>query len=126
MTLFLINKPLFFRHRTYLCAYAPRKSVRFHTASQTKRHTGVPLAAPAAVSPRAPPLWCGAAAPRASLLALSPPPGLLLLPPPPVLFAGLKTKTSLKRRCKDCFIVRRRGRLYVLCKTNPRHKQRKL
>ncbi|XP_029868422.1 39S ribosomal protein L36, mitochondrial [Aquila chrysaetos chrysaetos] len=75
---------------------------------------------------RAPPLWCGAAAPRASLLALSPPPGLLLLPPPPVLFAGLKTKTSLKRRCKDCFIVRRRGRLYVLCKTNPRHKQRKL
>ncbi|XP_052644246.1 39S ribosomal protein L36, mitochondrial [Harpia harpyja] len=72
---------------------------------------------------RAAPLWCGAAAPRASLLAASPPPGLLL---PPVLLAGLKTKTSLKRRCKDCFIVRRRGRLYVLCKTNPRHKQRKL
>ncbi|NXG56387.1 RM36 protein, partial [Hemiprocne comata] len=63
----------------------------------------------------------GAAAPR-GLLALPSPPGLLL----PPLLAGLKTKTSLKRRCKDCFIVRRRGRLYVLCKTNPRHKQRKL
>lgn len=78
----------------------------------------------AAAVRRAPPLWSGAAASRASLPALSPPPGLLL--PPAVLLAGLKTKTSLKRRCKDCFIVRRRGRLYVLCKTNPRHKQRKL
>ncbi|CAL8397088.1 large ribosomal subunit protein bL36m [Gadus morhua] len=38
--------------------------------------------------------------------------------------AGMKTKTALKRRCKDCFIVRRRGRLFVFCKTNPRHKQR--
>ncbi|NXP48924.1 RM36 protein, partial [Heliornis fulica] len=77
----------------------------------------------AAVQPapasRAQPLWCGAAAPRA-LLAVPPPPG------PPLFLAGLKTKTSLKRRCKDCYIVRRRGRLYVYCKTNPRHKQRKL
>ncbi|XP_026156003.1 large ribosomal subunit protein bL36m [Mastacembelus armatus] len=38
--------------------------------------------------------------------------------------AGMKTKTSLKRRCKDCFFVRRRGHLFVFCKTNPRHKQR--
>ncbi|KAM6350301.1 RM36 protein, partial [Podargus strigoides] len=76
-----------------------------------------------AVAPvtQAPLLRCGAAAPR-GLLALPPPPGLLLRP----LLAGLKMKTSLKRRCKDCFIVRRRGRLYVYCKTNPRHKQRKL
>ncbi|KAM6208895.1 large ribosomal subunit protein bL36m [Sarcoramphus papa] len=78
-----------------------------------------PAALPAPAS-RAPPLWCGAAASRA-LLAVPPPPGLL-----PPLLAGLKTKTTLKRRCKDCFIVRRRGRLYVCCKTNPRHKQRKL
>ncbi|NXT88622.1 RM36 protein, partial [Anhinga rufa] len=59
----------------------------------------------------------GAAAPRP---LLAPHSGLLPL------CAGLKTKTSLKRRCKDCFIVRRRGRLYVYCKANPRHKQRKL
>ncbi|NWH73833.1 RM36 protein, partial [Piaya cayana] len=63
---------------------------------------------------RAPLLWGGVAVPL--------PTGLLSLP----LVAGLKTKVSLKRRCKDCFIVRRRGRLYVYCKTNPRHKQRKL
>uniref|UniRef100_A0A4W4GNB3 Ribosomal protein n=2 Tax=Electrophorus electricus TaxID=8005 RepID=A0A4W4GNB3_ELEEL len=37
---------------------------------------------------------------------------------------GMKTKTALKRRCKDCFFVRRRGRLFVYCKTHPRHKQR--
>ncbi|KAM9304015.1 large ribosomal subunit protein bL36m [Morus bassanus] len=87
----------------------------------------------AAAASRALPLWCGAAAaaaPRA-LLARPPPPHTGLPPPhtglpPPPPCAGLKTKTSLKRRCKDCFIVRRRGRLYVYCKTNPRHKQRKL
>ncbi|GCC39274.1 hypothetical protein chiPu_0023046 [Chiloscyllium punctatum] len=38
--------------------------------------------------------------------------------------AGMKTKSSLKKRCKDCFFVRRRGRLYVYCKSHPRHKQR--
>ncbi|XP_035491249.2 39S ribosomal protein L36, mitochondrial [Scophthalmus maximus] len=38
--------------------------------------------------------------------------------------AGMKTKSALKRRCKDCFFVRRRGRLFVFCKTSPRHKQR--
>ncbi|XP_064299290.1 large ribosomal subunit protein bL36m [Phalacrocorax carbo] len=76
---------------------------------------------------RALPLWCGAAAaaPRALLARPLPAPHNGLLPPPPPC-AGLKSKTSLKRRCKDCFIVRRRGRLYVYCKTNPRHKQRKL
>ncbi|NWT18972.1 RM36 protein, partial [Vireo altiloquus] len=54
------------------------------------------------------------------------PRGLLAVPPPlPLLLAGLKTKTALRRRCKDCYFVRRRGRLYVVCKSNPRHKQRK-
>ncbi|NXU87300.1 RM36 protein, partial [Xiphorhynchus elegans] len=62
--------------------------------------------------PLSPPCW----APR-GLLAVPPLPGRA-----PV--AGLKTKTVLRRRCKDCYIVRRRGRLYVCCKTNPRHKQR--
>lgn len=31
---------------------------------------------------------------------------------------------SLKNRSKDCQIVRRRGRLYVICKTDPRLKVR--
>ncbi|XP_050827364.1 39S ribosomal protein L36, mitochondrial [Serinus canaria] len=69
---------------------------------------------PAACASLVPPPW---RAPR-GLLAVPPPLGA----PPP---AGLKTKTALRRRCKDCYFVWRRGRLYVCCKSNPRHKQRK-
>ena len=36
----------------------------------------------------------------------------------------MKVKVAIKRMCKDCKIVRRRGRLRVVCKSNPRHKQR--
>jgi len=35
----------------------------------------------------------------------------------------MKVSASIKKRCKDCKIVKRDGRLYVIC-TNPRHKQR--
>ena len=31
---------------------------------------------------------------------------------------------SLKARNKDCQVVRRRGRVYVICKSNPRFKAR--
>ena len=31
---------------------------------------------------------------------------------------------SLKRRHPNCQVVRRRGRVYVICKTNPRYKAR--
>ena len=31
---------------------------------------------------------------------------------------------SLKTRHPDCQVVRRRGRIYVICKTNPRFKAR--
>lgn len=31
---------------------------------------------------------------------------------------------SLKARHADCKVVRRKGRLYVICKTNPRFKAR--
>ena len=31
---------------------------------------------------------------------------------------------SLKHRHPDCQVVRRRGRTYVICKTNPRFKAR--
>lgn len=36
---------------------------------------------------------------------------------------GFKVKGRLKRRCKDCYFVVRQQRLYVICKTHPRHKQ---
>ncbi|KAL3271485.1 hypothetical protein HHI36_021968 [Cryptolaemus montrouzieri] len=36
---------------------------------------------------------------------------------------GFKVKGLVRRRCKDCFFVSREERLYVLCKTHPRHKQ---
>ncbi|MCK4425627.1 MAG: 50S ribosomal protein L36 [Deltaproteobacteria bacterium] len=35
----------------------------------------------------------------------------------------MKVKASIRRRCKDCKIIRRKGVLRVICK-NPRHKQR--
>jgi len=37
--------------------------------------------------------------------------------------AGFKVKGNLKRRCKDCYIVVRQERGYVICPTHPRHKQ---
>jgi len=36
----------------------------------------------------------------------------------------MKVKASIKRRSKDCQIVRRRGRVYIINKKNPRFKQR--
>ncbi|MEA1925798.1 MAG: 50S ribosomal protein L36 [Patescibacteria group bacterium] len=35
----------------------------------------------------------------------------------------MKVQASVKKRCDKCKIVRRKGRVYVICK-NPRHKQR--
>ncbi|PJE57733.1 MAG: 50S ribosomal protein L36 [Candidatus Portnoybacteria bacterium CG10_big_fil_rev_8_21_14_0_10_38_18] len=35
----------------------------------------------------------------------------------------MKVRTSVKRICNKCKIVRRKGRIYVIC-TNPKHKQR--
>lgn len=36
---------------------------------------------------------------------------------------GMKQMGNCKRRCKDCYFVVRYERLYVMCKTHPRHKQ---
>ena len=36
----------------------------------------------------------------------------------------MKVKTSVKKRSLDCKIVRRKGRLYVINKKNPRFNQR--
>ncbi|MBI3828091.1 MAG: 50S ribosomal protein L36 [Planctomycetes bacterium] len=35
----------------------------------------------------------------------------------------MKVKRSIKRRCENCKIVRRKGRLRIIC-TEPRHKTR--
>lgn len=36
----------------------------------------------------------------------------------------MKVRSSVKKMCKDCKIVKRSGILRVVCKTNPKHKQR--
>jgi large subunit ribosomal protein L36 len=37
---------------------------------------------------------------------------------------NMKVRASIKKRSADCKIVRRKGRLYVINKKNPRFKQR--
>ncbi|KAK4877910.1 hypothetical protein RN001_010416 [Aquatica leii] len=39
---------------------------------------------------------------------------------------GFKVKAMLKKRCKDCYFVKRENRLFVICNTHPRHKQMQL
>ena len=36
----------------------------------------------------------------------------------------MKVRSSVKRICENCKIVKRKGVVHVICKTNPRHKQR--
>ncbi|MEK7482091.1 MAG: 50S ribosomal protein L36 [Patescibacteria group bacterium] len=36
----------------------------------------------------------------------------------------MKVRSSVKTICKNCKTVRRNGRLYIICKKNPKHKQR--
>ena len=36
----------------------------------------------------------------------------------------MKVRASIRRRTPDCKIVRRKGRLYVICKKNPKYKMR--
>ncbi|XP_004625328.2 39S ribosomal protein L36, mitochondrial [Octodon degus] len=65
-----------------------------------------------------------------SVLAGTPGPRALLpphcLPPQMPTALGFKTKAVLRKRCRDCYMVKRNGRWYVLCKTNPKHKQRQM
>ncbi|MEI6528265.1 MAG: 50S ribosomal protein L36 [bacterium] len=36
----------------------------------------------------------------------------------------MKVRASVKKLCAQCKIVRRKGRVNVICKTDARHKQR--
>ncbi|MBP3531731.1 MAG: 50S ribosomal protein L36 [Thermoguttaceae bacterium] len=35
----------------------------------------------------------------------------------------MKVQASVKRICENCKVVKRKGKIYVIC-ANPRHKQR--
>ncbi|KAJ1768007.1 hypothetical protein EV179_005211 [Coemansia sp. RSA 487] len=37
---------------------------------------------------------------------------------------GMKVRSSVKLMCDSCSFVRRRGRLFVVCSKEPKHKQR--
>ena len=39
-------------------------------------------------------------------------------------FTTMKVKASIKKRSEDCKIVKRKGRLYIICKKNPKFKMR--
>ena len=36
----------------------------------------------------------------------------------------MKVRASIKKMCADCYTVTRKGRVYVYCRKNPKHKQR--
>ncbi|HOK96452.1 MAG: 50S ribosomal protein L36 [Planctomycetota bacterium] len=36
----------------------------------------------------------------------------------------MKVRSSVKRICENCKVIRRKGVLRVICSANPRHKQR--
>jgi large subunit ribosomal protein L36 len=36
----------------------------------------------------------------------------------------MKVRASVRKMCDKCRFVRRRGYLYVICSSNPKHKQR--
>jgi large subunit ribosomal protein L36 len=36
----------------------------------------------------------------------------------------MKVRPSVKRMCDNCRIIKRHGKILVICKTNPKHKQR--
>jgi len=36
----------------------------------------------------------------------------------------MKVRASVKKICRNCKLVKRKGIVWVICKTDPRHKQR--
>ncbi|MDD3032705.1 MAG: 50S ribosomal protein L36 [Candidatus Pacebacteria bacterium] len=36
----------------------------------------------------------------------------------------MRVKSSVKKICNNCKTVHRKGHVYVICSTNPKHKQR--
>ncbi|KAM5260361.1 large ribosomal subunit protein bL36m isoform 1-T3 [Hipposideros larvatus] len=96
-------------------AFLRRMACALHPLLQLSRCS----AAPRALSALLPGPLAAAAPAGASLLARRLLPG----PQPAV---GFKTKGVLRRRCRDCYRVKRRGRWFIYCRANPRHKQRQM
>ncbi len=36
----------------------------------------------------------------------------------------MKVRASVKKMCRDCKIIKRRGVVRIICSSNPKHKQR--
>ncbi|NJK36839.1 MAG: 50S ribosomal protein L36 [Oscillatoriales cyanobacterium RM2_1_1] len=36
----------------------------------------------------------------------------------------MKVRASVRKICEKCRVIRRRGRVMVICSVNPKHKQR--
>ena len=36
---------------------------------------------------------------------------------------GMKVRSAVRKFCEGCSIVRRKGKIYVICSLNPKHKQ---
>ncbi|MFV0250270.1 MAG: 50S ribosomal protein L36 [Bacilli bacterium] len=36
----------------------------------------------------------------------------------------MKIKPSVKKMCDGCKVVRRKGKVWIICSKNPKHKQR--
>ncbi|WFD26753.1 hypothetical protein MNAN1_001740 [Malassezia nana] len=63
------------------------------------------------------------AIPSMSFPVRSIPHSFMPLPMQPPLTRGMKVRSSVKKMCNYCAIVRRKGRLYVICSRNAKHKQ---
>ncbi|KDQ63569.1 hypothetical protein JAAARDRAFT_148030 [Jaapia argillacea MUCL 33604] len=42
----------------------------------------------------------------------------------PALSRGMKVRASVKLMCDGCTVVKRKGRVYIICSKNAKHKQR--
>ncbi|KAG2369337.1 ribosomal protein L36-domain-containing protein [Suillus spraguei] len=42
----------------------------------------------------------------------------------PSMARGMKVRSSVKVMCDGCSVVKRKGKVYVVCSKNPKHKQR--
>lgn len=46
-----------------------------------------------------------------------------ITPETPALARGMKVRSSVKVMCDGCSVVKRKGRIYIVCARNPKHKQ---